>query len=470
MRFNKILLASLLCIVIFAGCGKKNEDVAREVAESEAENETGTEAEIVPENESESDTEPVGIFVATDGNDSNTGSYSSPYATIQKALDVVGPGETIYIREGTYTGMYEWVNSGEQYNPITIRPYKQEKVYLKGISGTDGAIFHMNNCSYINIQGLDMGDFSSVNAFGILMDESEHDIDIRNNLIHDIATTKPGENEGGEANGILCIGYADSAEGAIHDINIEKNEVYNNTTGWCESVSVAGNVENVYIYDNVVHDNTNIGIDFYGNAGYCPVKELDQPRNCEAISNTVYNCASDYAECAGIYVDGAIDTIIRENNVYDCQYGIEIGAEELVEGYPVKNITVIYNFIQDNSCGGIRIGGYDADTTGTVTDSLISYNTLYDNGSGDGAWNGELNIEKVDGITVKNNTFFKADTEYPMVASELDEKYVKNLTFEDNTYCGGEGGQDIYFELYGKSTEGVEAFNALTGGSDKWSL
>jgi len=41
-------------------------------------------------------------YVATDGNDANTGSLSSPLATIQKAQQKVSPGDTVYIRGGNY--------------------------------------------------------------------------------------------------------------------------------------------------------------------------------------------------------------------------------------------------------------------------------------------------------------------------------------------------------------------------------
>ncbi len=42
------------------------------------------------------------IHVAVDGNDSGAGTAESPYATIQKAVDVVEPGGTIYVHGGTY--------------------------------------------------------------------------------------------------------------------------------------------------------------------------------------------------------------------------------------------------------------------------------------------------------------------------------------------------------------------------------
>ncbi len=42
------------------------------------------------------------IFVATDGNDDNTGTMESPLASLKKAQEKVNPGDTVYVRGGTY--------------------------------------------------------------------------------------------------------------------------------------------------------------------------------------------------------------------------------------------------------------------------------------------------------------------------------------------------------------------------------
>ena len=41
-------------------------------------------------------------YVAVDGNDNNAGSKSQPFATVQKAQSAVQPGDTVYLRGGTY--------------------------------------------------------------------------------------------------------------------------------------------------------------------------------------------------------------------------------------------------------------------------------------------------------------------------------------------------------------------------------
>lgn len=406
------------------------------------------------------------LYVSVTGNDANNGTSTSPFATIQKALDTVKPGQTIYVHSGTYTGLNTFKASGNENNYITLRNYPGEAPCLTAKDNTDGAILGLDGQDYIKIMGLDIGDFSSAQAFGILLNSDENHIIIKNNTIHNLKTTKPGENQNGEANAILCYAEGKTEELSINNICIEGNIVHSNTTGWCESISVTGNAKYVNILNNTVYDNTNIGIDFYGNAGYCSVKALDQPRYCIASGNHVYNSICSYAECAGIYVDGARDIIIENNISHNNMYGIEIGSEELQADYPVKNIIVRNNLVYENSSGGIRVGGYDKKKTGYVTDTKIYNNTIVNNGTGDGGWNGELCFVKCNGIDVRNNIVYKDNKEYPMIGGDLAANYVLNVTFSNNLYYNPLGEDSIYFEFAKKGIEGISAFNQYTSGQD----
>lgn len=403
------------------------------------------------------------IYVSPEGNDADNGTLDRPFKTIQKALDIVKAGQTIYVREGSYSALNTFSSSGRKGKYITLRNYPGEHPRLT-MSNKDGAIISIDGNDYIIIEGLEICDFTSAVAYGILLDSDESHIIIRNNRIHDICTTMPFEN--GEANAILCYGEGRTEEAAINNIFIENNEIYNNVTGWCEALSIAGNAKYINIVNNTVHDNTNIGIDFYGNAGYCQVAALDQPRFCTAIGNTVYNSLCDYAECAGIYVDGARDIVVERNEVYSNMYGIEIGSEELSPDFPVKNIVVRNNLVYDNPFGGIRVGGFDIEATGYVTDTQIYSNTLINNGEGDGGWNGELCFLKCDGIDVENNIVYKESDVYPLIGGEFTEEYVRNVTFNQNTYYSPSGADEIYFEFKGEAIYGMNSFNSLTGGND----
>src|SRR4051794_10778754 len=81
------------------------------------------------------------FFVATDGKDTNAGTKASPFATIQRAQTAASPGDTVFIRGGTYVleeaqiakkqRIWAYVTyldkSGEKGKPITYAAYEKEK-------------------------------------------------------------------------------------------------------------------------------------------------------------------------------------------------------------------------------------------------------------------------------------------------------------------------------------------------------
>ena len=76
-------------------------------------------------------------YVATTGSDSANGtSTSTPFATLQKAADVAGAGDTVLVRGGTYQQIVEISKSGTSGNEITFDAYPgsgtRETVILDG--------------------------------------------------------------------------------------------------------------------------------------------------------------------------------------------------------------------------------------------------------------------------------------------------------------------------------------------------
>jgi fibronectin type 3 domain-containing protein len=72
-------------------------------------------------------------YVATTGDDDNAGTYVAPFATIQKGVDMLSAGDTLYIRGGTYHEQVKLVAlTGTSANRITIRDCNNETVTLDG--------------------------------------------------------------------------------------------------------------------------------------------------------------------------------------------------------------------------------------------------------------------------------------------------------------------------------------------------
>ncbi len=72
-------------------------------------------------------------YVSTTGNDLNSGSLTAPFMTIQKGVDNLFPGDTLFIRGGSY---HEKViidqKHGIENYPIVITAYQNEEVLLDG--------------------------------------------------------------------------------------------------------------------------------------------------------------------------------------------------------------------------------------------------------------------------------------------------------------------------------------------------
>jgi len=71
-------------------------------------------------------------FVAADGADKNPGSWDRPFGTIQKAADLMRPGDTCYVREGVYRQVMSPKHSGMQGKPIRFEAWPGEVVILSG--------------------------------------------------------------------------------------------------------------------------------------------------------------------------------------------------------------------------------------------------------------------------------------------------------------------------------------------------
>ena len=59
-------------------------------------------------------------YVATNGNDANSGSIDSPFATLARAQSEAAPGDIVYIRGGKYT-IKRIANHGRERKHLRLR-------------------------------------------------------------------------------------------------------------------------------------------------------------------------------------------------------------------------------------------------------------------------------------------------------------------------------------------------------------
>ena len=72
------------------------------------------------------------IYVSPSG--TGSGTSTSPYGSIQSAINAAVAGDVILLRAGTYkpSSTIQIIKSGTRTQPITLRSYEKEKVILDG--------------------------------------------------------------------------------------------------------------------------------------------------------------------------------------------------------------------------------------------------------------------------------------------------------------------------------------------------
>lgn len=83
--------------------------------------------------------------VAPGGDDASPGTMARPFATLQAAVNRMQAGDTLLIRGGVYRETVTFPRGGAQGKPITLRPYRAEKVIVTGCDPVAGWVRHEGN-------------------------------------------------------------------------------------------------------------------------------------------------------------------------------------------------------------------------------------------------------------------------------------------------------------------------------------
>lgn len=319
-------------------------------------------------------------YVSTSGSDSNAGTSSSPFKTIQKGLNTVKAGDACIIRGGTYNEALVLGLSGTSTAPITIQNYTGETVTIN--SGSSKAIRTNGRKHYYIIDGLRItSTHTSYDSYG-----ADYSLDFQDG-IWDGNTDATGGNNGFiirncyiegairiyghnvlvqncELNGKSLWGngiwecYAPS-----HDNIYRKNTVYGYTSRGIWSMQYTSNV---LIEGNIIHDSGNMGIDCDG-AGH-PVY------NSVVRNNTIYNVGG-----RGIEMENAFNSITEGNTIYNSsKWGINY---------------INYGFGPDYNS--------DAEYRNLNTNAIIRNNLIYNTAEAGIILNGSP------GNRIYNNTIYK---------------------------------------------------------------
>ena len=389
------------------------------------------------------------FYVSTTGNDSNPGTKTAPWRTIQHAADTVRAGSTVNVRGGVYEELVFIKASGnatEGY--ITFRSYPGETAVLDAEhfapSGRSG-VLTIHDKSYVRIEGFEIRNFRTaehrLSPLGIdVMGAGSH-IELLKNNVHHIEQTFEGRDAPGRGgNGFGIAVYGTDAKTPISELVIDGNEVHHLKTGSSESLVVNGNVTNFRITHNVVHDNNNIGIDVIGFERTAPDPAIDQARDGVVSGNLVYNITSrgnpayrNDESSDGIYVDGGTRTLIEQNVIHDVDFGIELASEH--KDRATSYITARNNLIYHSHTAGVSIGGYEPERGHTEHCTVVN-NTLYDNDtSGTGSGEFQMQWNMAGNIFANNIVYAGPRCLFTVTKSQVDRKQPPAVIDYNLYYC-----------------------------------
>jgi hypothetical protein len=414
--------------------------------------------------------------VSTTGDDSNPGTQTAPWRTVQHAADTVRAGSTVNIRGGVYEELVSIKASGNATDGyITLRSYPGETAVLDAEHFTPSgrsAILTIQNKSYVRIEGFEIRNFRTaehrLTPLGIsVMGAGSHIELLKNNVNHieQIFNGRDAPGRGGNGFGIAV--YGTDAKVPISELVIDGNEVHHLKTGSSESLVVNGNVTNFRITHNVVHDNNNIGIDIIGFERTAPDPAFDQARDGVVSGNLVYNITSrgnpayrNDESSDGIYVDGGTRVLIEQNVMHDVDFGIELASEH--KDRATSYITARNNLIYHCHTAGVSIGGYAPDR-GRTDHSTVVNNTLYDNDtSGTGSGEFQMQWNMADDIFENNIVYAGPRCLITLNRSQV-EKNQSPVTIDHNLYYCASGAKASAWKEFSATLTGFDKYVESTG-------
>ncbi|HET7601795.1 MAG TPA: Ig-like domain-containing protein [Gemmatimonadales bacterium] len=207
--------------------------------------------------------EKVGYFVAPNGSSGNSGSISNPWdlASVLRGGKNISPGDTVWVRGGTYRGAFVNYLNGNSSQQVVIRQYPGERATIDGYLVVLG--------SYVTFQGLEVMSSNPLGTYRIGVDVKAPGARLVNLVVHDAG-----------ASGVGLWNEAPNAE--LYGSIIYNNGTNNNQD---HGVYFNGNSGTKYLTDNIVFNNWT-----YGFHGYSSIS--GEVRNLRLDGNVAFNNGS----------------------------------------------------------------------------------------------------------------------------------------------------------------------------------
>ena len=338
------------------------------------------------------------FFVASNGSDTNPGTQPNPWRTIQFAVDQVAPGDTIYVRAGTYNESVALNQEGIEGNPITLKAYGDEAVTING--GEAPAITALTSqwegTQYWIIEGFTLDSNAEYTIeFSIWSAFSSNHMVIRNNYIRGAAKVSGSYNlfEGNEVDGSQHKGSEDGVqefEELSHHNVYRNNHIHHFSSRgiWSEYRTHDSIFENNYIHHIENGDGQEQGIDLDGFGSV-------------VWRHTVRGNHIHYVDKVPIALENTFDSVVENNIIHDSSRGIAVinYGGDVGSGWGTGRCEVGGENNQYGDTDG------DDDCRGNNTGNIIRQNLIYDINT-----NAAIMIHTAGGIRIMGNTIHNKNT------------------------------------------------------------
>ncbi|MEW6364535.1 MAG: right-handed parallel beta-helix repeat-containing protein [Acidobacteriota bacterium] len=352
------------------------------------------------------------FYVSVNGNDSNPGTISSPWRTIQKAADTLAAGDTVYIRAGTYRTRVLPRNSGNGASSlITYAAYPGEAPLLDGRGihvPEDEGLFYVLGKRYIVASGLKI---ANAGYAGFYVQDSSYITLSQNRTLKTVSSG---------------IGVW-----SCSDIDVDGNDVSKACSGGMqESISIVGTTR-FQVRNNHVH--------------HVP-RSVEKEGICVKDGSSygkVYGNDVHHTTAVGIYVDAWENRThhieIYGNRVHDVikDSGITVASEM---GGVNEDVRIYNNIVYRNGYCGIELSDYGAGPSRPVRRIEIINNTTWGNGI---PWGGGITCPNPDlkAIVVRNNicsknSAFQIAVSAPQSQVTVDHNLIDRYTGEETEVRG----------------------------------
>lgn len=350
----------------------------------------------------------VSYYVSSTGSDASAGTSIAPWHTLQHAANVVGPGDSVTVGAGNYTGFY-LDTSGTAANPITF--FAEPGVLINQRNATTPDGINLEGASYVVIDGFSINGMprAGVRSVGFPEDFAEF-VTVRNvtttnngnwgiftghvnDLVIESNTTSGSINEhgiyvsnsgdrptirnnvsfGNHSNGIHMNGDASQGgDGIISGALVSGNRIYDNGTGGGSGINMDG-VQNSRIENNLLYNNHASGISLYmidgggGSSGNV------------VVNNTIVE-ASDARWALNIQ-SGSTNNTVRNNillNSHPSRGAIDISPDSL-PGFTSDYNAVISRFTKDDGSSILSLAQWQAATGNDLHSFVATASQLFAN-------------------------------------------------------------------------------------------